>query len=195
MNARLRNDTLYSVTIVSQGQRRTIRPDMEIWIRLGSYVEIYNRDLLVRSPDGRIIHSPLTLNRPGLYTILGQSIIDRILSMECLYMNNQPYVQSPCEYQKYQDIVRRIDPSVINDITEAMVPGQGWKPITMLEAALLMRNVPLVSYLLANGADPRITSTGVPLTQQLYTPYQDEASRELMHLLLREGAPPVVSQW
>jgi hypothetical protein len=51
---------------------------------------------------------------------------------------------------------------VLNTIVLAFVPNQGRTEVTMLEAAIITRNVPLVAYLLAAGANPNLTTSGVP---------------------------------
>lgn len=205
MSAIIRNDSGHIVTLVSNGSRYRLNPGSSTSSIVPSRVMVQSPvPVAVRGPDGRVFDMNVPITMAGPYVVMESSplrdAVDRVLACDCPYdMNPYPYAQSQCEYQKYRDVMDAIsllNPAQLNEVVETMVPGQGWKPITLLEASIIMRNVPLVAYLLANGANPNVTSTGIPLTQQLCPMIdQDPALAEIMQLLLRAGAPPIMMQW
>lgn len=115
-------------------------------------------------------------------------IIDRILVPDCppVYQCIQPlytpwyggYESNPCQIQKLQEILamlnslliplpRSMQLDLINQIVVTFVPGQGNTEITLLEAAIIQRWPKLVAQLLAMGASPNISTSGISLVAQL----------------------------
>lgn len=144
-----------------------------------------------------------------------EGIIDLILRGECRFGFNQE-----CEYIRYQEVARALNGllvqirsplSILNVAVEAFVRGQGRTDITILEAAIIMRWPALVARLLALGADPNLSTSGVSLVQQLleaevldpmygslsgrptvHGEINEGRDREIINLLLQAGAirPP-----
>lgn len=206
MEAIITNDTHASLRLVSNGRQITLASRESTSSVIGAAIHVHARKpVIIRGPRMQMLQSPFTPSLAGQYAIMtigGEDvrlIVDRILAMDCPpSFGHRPYEAPPCEYMKYNEIMgmlRNMDKNNINDVVQTMVPGQGFQPITLLEASLLMRNVPVISWLLANGASPNITSTGIPLTQQLCPPGQEEdATMALIaQMLVSAGAPPVLA--
>lgn len=77
-----------------------------------------------------------------------------------------------------------IPPNLINVPVSMFVPNQGMTQITLLEAAIIARNPVVVQQLLGLGANPNITTAGVPLVQQLLAdPTPDPATQAIIGML------------
>jgi len=83
-----------------------------------------------------------------------------------------------------------IPPNMINVPVSMFVPNQGMTQITMLEAAIIARNPSMVQQLLSMGANPNVTTAGVPLVQQLLAdPTPDPTTQAIIGML--GGAAPL----
>lgn len=205
MEVIITNETNAPLRLISNGRQITLASRESTSSVAGAQIQVQsNRPVIIRGPSMQMFQSPFTPSFPGQYAIMTiggeevRQIVDRILCMDCPpTFGHRPYEAPPCEYMKYNEIMgmlRNMDRLHLNDIVQTTVPGQGFQPITLLEASLLMRNVPVISWLLAIGANPNITSTGVPLTQQLCPPgHTEDATMALIaQMLVSAGAPPVL---
>lgn len=113
---------------------------------------------------------------------------------------------NPCQMQKLQEIMSMLNRILLplsreqqlialNQPVVTFVPGQGNTEITLLESAIVMRWPGLVSQLLIFGANPNVTTSGIPLVAQLLqaiplSPCQN--TQVIIDLLLQSGAlvPP-----
>ena len=83
--------------------------------------------------------------------------------------------------------------SVINNIVVTNIPNQGRASVTMLEAAVIMREVDIVAYLLSKGADPNISTSGTSMVDQLimgtqmYGIMPTECEQLIIDLLIQAG--------
>lgn len=118
---------------------------------------------------------------PGSYTLfpaslpLGggiEAIIQRILA------HNSPYDQWNICCNDYNEVVALLNAilaplnpfarqQLLNTPIITFVPNQGNTEVTILESAIIMRWVPMVAYLLRIGANPNVTTAGVPFVVQL----------------------------
>lgn len=102
-------------------------------------------------------------------------IVDTILNDRCLDLPERPYQQYDlCERRKYRIVTRQLNqfvarfgPYALNECVLTRVPRQGRTDITILEAAIVMRDPLLVSTILSLGASPCVTTSGVPLLEQM----------------------------
>lgn len=156
---------------------------------------------------------------PGQVTV--KSIVDRILYNPCNFEpeypvfpygvdqfagNNAWFNNSPCEYNWFQEILAMLN-VLLRDKTEAQrvkllneavvteIPFQGVDDITLLEASILIRSPSLVARLLALGADPNISTSGINLVNQIiaatgYDFYNGNFPEDqaIVDALLRAGA-------
>lgn len=160
---------------------------------------------LNRGPIGPNPGFPVGPGIPGA-PIRVEQIVERIFAVPflpppvCPVIAN-PYgpgaIEAPCSHtgQIINAINALIAPyppaercRIINQIVRTFVPGQGQANVTLLEAAIIMRNVPLVQYLLSVGADPNLTTTGVPFNEQLALAARvDPRVRQILILLEQAG--------
>lgn len=126
-----------------------------------------------------------------------KTIIDRILAPDCPVQPGGPGID--CRIMKSQQVVAMLQqllittnpytcPRILDTPVMTFVPGQGPTMVTVLEAAIIMRMPTLVGYILQLGANPNVTTAGIPLIAQIpaITP-EDQA---IIELLLNFGALP-----
>lgn len=124
---------------------------------------------------------------------MNREIIDLILAPVCPPIRGP----DPCNQRKLWQVVDMLYRSPnLNVPVLTFVPGQGRTEITILEAAIVMRWPELVSQVLILGANPNVTTAGIPLVQQLLTlcsgPGDWWAEQAIIQILLQFGAwvPP-----
>lgn len=162
------------------------------------------------------------ISGPGVYGIFPEGtivpdgdvsvrrVIDTILSNVCDFNNFGGFNDDQCDFFQFQQVMSLLNAllagktgperrAIMNTVILTFVPNQGRTDVTMLEAAIIMRNVPLVARILSLGANPNLTTAGVPLVLQLLGSnfngvFDDEPldTQQIINLLIRAGAyyPP-----
>ncbi len=128
-----------------------------------------------------------------------KTIIDRILAPDCPPVPIQGPIDGGCLAIKGQQVAMMIQqllltanpytcPRILDTPVLTFVPGQGMTMVTILEAAIIMRMPNLVGYILQLGANPNMSTAGIPLVAQI--PGISPAEQAIIELLLNFGSYP-----
>lgn len=123
-----------------------------------------------------------------------KNLIDFILRTPCPPIPGP----NPCIQRKYEQVRWALEnlpdcsPCIINRPVLAEIMNQGLSEVTLLESAIIMRDVPIVQLILQAGANPNITTAGVPLVIQLTNlavgPGDWIQEQQIINILLNYGA-------